>query len=582
VATRTIGRRPIPGRSRLVLFGLALAVAWLGLGYRLYQIQVVKAEDYAERGLEQRLISRKLAASRGAIFDRNGELLAVTVDSESIYAVPSQLTDPVLVAQQLAPMLGEDYETLAERLETTEPFVYIRRQVEPKLADAVRNLQLPGLFLQKEPKRVYPSESVAANVVGMVDIDGNGLEGLEKFYDEQLRGVPGEARYEMNRHGDPIPQGRNDIRPAVPGVDLFTTIDSRIQFAALEACRDQLKVTDAERCSVVVLDVESGEVLAMVTYPDFDPMTRKGAKGTEFDNYPVRAVYEPGSTQKLVTLAAALEEHVVEPKTVISGVADRLELRNGACKSDSDEVHGCYRDFKSHRTVDLTVQDIFTQSSNVGTIMISQLLEEGTLGEYMDRFGQGRKTGIDFGGEAPGAINLGSDCLTCAASAAIGYSVSVSLTQMAAAYASVGNDGEWLQPHLVAEVVDTSGQRHTVVPKVRTVVSADTAWLLRQLLGNVVEDGTGQRAAVEGYTVGGKTGTANKVKPGGGYSDVTVASFVGMAPLGHPQVVVAVAVDAPSFQFRTGASAAAPVFAAVMEHALHQMGVPPDLGAGDG
>lgn len=582
MATRSVGRRLSPGRPRLIIFGLMLALAWVGLGYRLYQIQVIRAAEYAERSLDQRLITRQLAASRGTIYDRNGELLAVTIESESIYAVPSELEDPVLAAQQLAPVLEVDYESLADQLESKDPFLYIRRQVEPELADKIRELQIAGIYLQKEPKRVYPSGSLAANVIGIVDIDGNGLEGIESFYDKDLRGVPGKALYEMNRHGDPIPQGRTEIRPAIPGVDLHTTIDTRIQFAALEACQEQLKVTDAERCSVVVLEVETGDVLAMVTFPDFDPLTRKGAKDTAFDNYPVRATYEPGSTQKLITLAAALEEEVVAPKTVIRNVADRFELRKGACKSDNDEVHGCYRDFTKHKTADMTVQEIFTESSNVGTIKISRLLEEGTLGEYMDRFGQGRKTGIDYGGEAQGAINLDPDCLTCTASAAIGYSVSVSLTQMASAYAAVGNDGVWVQPHLVDQVVDTSGGTSALQPKTRNVISEDTAWVLRQLLGNVVEYGTGRRAAVDGYTVGGKTGTANKVKEGGGYSDVTVASFVGMAPLDDPRVVVAVVVDAPSFRYRTGASAAAPVFALVMEHALHQMGVAPDLGTADG
>ena len=574
-------------KLRVAVVGLLVVAAWAGMGYRLFQIQVVQATELAESGLDQRLVTRDLAPQRGKIFDRNGETLAMTVEAKSIFAVPDQIEEPLWVAQQIGTLVGADPETLYERLTSDRDFVYIKRQVEELVADQVLGLEIRGVYAHPESTRVYPAGIVASHVTGFVNIDGDGVEGLELAYDTQLRGLPGTAIFERDGDGRVIPQGRTDIVPAIPGSDLITTLDLPLQFQAQQACLAAVERTSAESCWVVVLHVETGEILAMTGAPAFDPQTRQSIDPTckraedpaacrMFSNFVVRGIYEPGSTQKLITVAAALEEGAVGVGTVISEVADVLELREDACRSADDDLFGCYRDFTHHATSDMSVAEIFRRSSNVGTIMIADHIGQDTLVEYIERFGLGSKTGIDYTVEASGLLNFAAGCETCWASAAIGYSVAATPLQMAAAYAAIGNDGVWMTPHLVASISDVNGTTAVAGIESRVVVSPGTALLMRELLASVVENGTGTNAAVEGYRVGGKTGTANKLGPDGRYTEETRASFVGMGPIADPKVVVAVVIDGPAWEFRTGGLAAAPVFAEIMLQALHRLGVTPD------
>lgn len=553
-----------------------MVLAWLGMGYRLVQVQVVEAAELRELGLDQRLVERELAPERGRIYDRNGDLLAMAVESETIFAVPAQVTEPVYIAQQVGGLVGADPEALLAQLESDKDFVYLRRQVDHELAEQIRRLELPGVFFEPETTRSYPAGPVAAHVVGFVDIDGNGLEGLELYYDDLLRGTPGRQIFEKSLDGTPIPQGRREEVPAVPGADLVTTIDLPLQYATQDACVAALERTAAKGCWAVVLEVETGNVLAMAGAPVFDPETRQTADGGAFSNAVVREPYEPGSIQKLVTLSAALEEGVVDVDTVFGAVADEIELRPGACKSDTDEVYGCYADFDEHETRDMTVRDIFTASSNVGIIRIAQRLPEGMLAEYIERFGLTERTGIDYTGESRGLLNLPAGCTTCPLSAAIGYSLATSPIQMASAFAAVGNDGTWTQPQLVSAIIDVDGNEVEQNQQTVEVVSPETARIMRELLAGVVESGTGGDAAVPGYRVGGKTGTADKLGEDGTYLDVTRASFVGLAPIDDPKLVLAVMIDEPAWEYRTGGQAAAPVFAEIMKQALHRLGVTPD------
>lgn len=582
-------RRFTARRARMALIGIVVVAAWLGMGYRLFEIQVVRAEELASEGLSQRLVSQPMAPQRGKIFDRNGDLLAMTVETQSLFAVPDQVTEPLWVAQQVGGLLGVDPDVLYERFSSGLSFVFIKRQVEGVLAEEVLGLGLDGVFAHPEPSRVYPAGEVASHVTGFVDIDGNGQEGLELFYDTELRGEPGHAEYERDRAGRVIPQGYTNIVPAIPGTDLVTTIDLPIQYQAQQSCLDAVERTGAESCWAVVLEVRTGEILAMVGAPVFDPETRQTMDPScanandplacrAFSNFVVRGIYEPGSTQKMITVAAALEERKVGVGTVIENVADELELLEGACRSGGEGVHGCYRDFDEHETVDMTVADIFTRSSNIGTIHIAETLGQEKLVEFIERFGLGEKTGVDYTVEAPGILRFDPGCQTCMASASIGYSVAVTPLQMAAAYAAIGNDGVWTAPHIVRATVDSEGETGVAGAEKREVVSPGTALLMRELLAKVVEEGTGQNAAVDGYRVGGKTGTANKLGDDGKYTDETRASFVGLAPINDPKVVVAVLIDAPGHDHRTGGRAAAPVFSEIMEQALHRLGVSPDAG----
>jgi len=580
MAARRAGRRLTTAHLRLGLLGVGLALAWLGMGVRLYQVQVVQAKDLAEEGTEQRQTERQLIPQRGNIFDRNGDPLAMTVEAVSIYAHPQELEEPVFVAQQVGGLLGRDPNELLAELQSGSSFVYLKRQVELDLAEQVMSLGIPGIYSHDEAKRVYPTGTIASHVVGFVNVDGVGLEGIEFEFEDQLRGVPGVVTFEQAPSGVPIPWAPSQSTPAVPGDDLITTIDLPIQYTAEQACQETLVTTGATSCWIVAMEVETGAVLAIAGAPQFDPLLRQSSDGSPFANFAVRGMYEPGSTQKLITVAAAIEDGVVGPDTVIGAVTDQIELRPGACKSATDEVFGCYSDFTEHETEDMAVIDVFRESSNVGTIRIAQMMTRDQIAGYLDLFGLGGPTGLDYPGEASGLINLDPSCQTCPLSAAIGYGVAVTPLQMAAAYGAIGNDGVWIQPHILDFSHGLNGRNEEFPTASHQVVSERTAYLMRQLLSQVVEAGTGISAQIPGYEVGGKTGTADKLGEDGRYTDITMASFVGLAPIDDPKIVVAVVVDGPAYEFRTGGLAATPAFAAVMEQALHRLGVTPDASGG--
>ncbi|WKZ83003.1 MAG: penicillin-binding protein 2 [Acidimicrobiia bacterium] len=560
--------RPVgqAGSARLFSIGVVLVVMWTLVGYRLTVVQGAQAETFAARGLDQRLDRQTLAADRGTIFDRDGRELAVTVDSVTIYANPREIADPAAVAETLAPLVGRHRTDLERDLSQDGEFVYVARQLDLAVGEAVREAGLPGIHLLTEPKRVYPAGSLAAHVVGFVRADDNeGLEGLELFYDEALAGSPGSLLVERDPQGLAIPQGEYLVEPAQPGSDLVLTIKSEIQYAAERELAAALERTGARSGSVVVIDPATGEILAMVNLPSYDPNDRTTITPQALRNRAVTDVFEPGSTQKVVTISAALESGVVVPGTTFD-IPDEIVIQ--------DTV---FEDVTEHAPA-LSVTEIVTYSSNLGTILIGDLLGARRLHTYMASFGQGSPTGVDYPGEASGVLRPHQDwcATTCLASTSIGYRLAVTPLQMAMVYATLANDGVWVQPRLVQRVVDGDGRQEAVEEVERRVLSADTAQKLRLMLEEVVSHGTGSLAAVPGYRVGGKTGTTEKyLEESGVYSeDDVVASFIGMAPIDDPRVVVAVVLDSPQTD-ASGGKGAAPVFAAVTLAALNQLGVPP-------
>lgn len=591
MATRPAARRKNPAARRVAILGSGLLFLWVGLGVRLFNVQVVQASELGGAGFEQRLRTVVLEPARGTIFDRNLAPLALTVEARAIFAVPAEMDDPIYATQVVAALTGQSAEKARANIARSSTFAYLARQVDPSVAEQVEAAGLRGVYVIPEPKRAYPGGAIASPVVGLITTDENdritGLEGLEIVYQDVLQGEPGRITYEAARIGAKvIPQaGVLEEVPAVRGSDLVSTLDSSLQYISYDVCRRTIDQTGAIGCSIVVLDVETGEVLALVEAPSFDPVTRQVVdpiteEQNRYDNFAIRGTYEPGSVQKLITIASALETGTVAFDTVIPDVADTIETTSGACRSADDDIFGCFRDSSPHATEDLTVQQIFTRSSNVGTIRIQQMVGAEKLGRYLDLFGLGRRTGIDYNGEAAGSFVLDPSCSSCQASAAIGYGVAVTPIQMAAAYAAIGNDGVWVQPRLVRATVDQNGEWTYLSGESHRVVSEKTAWVIRQILAEVVTDGTGTAAQVSGYRVGGKTGTALKLDADGNYTDQTRASFVGMAPIDDPQVVVAVLIDEPDYEYRYGGAAAAPAFAEVMEAALNQLGVIPDAAQG--
>lgn len=550
--------------GRIITIALVIVVTWSLIGFKLFQIQVVQAAEFSEQALDQRLTTHEFAPYRGTIFDRSGHQMALTIQGVTVWANPQAVKNPTLTAHLVAGSLGIDEDALADKLASDKSFVFVKRQLEAEQVEGLRSLDLAGIYFEPEPKRVYPNGPLGAQAVGFVGIDGTGIEGLEYSYDEELSGVAGYLIDERDPYGRPIPQGFQQSVPPIPGADLLTSLDMSIQFMAEQACLETIERTDALGCSMVVLDPKTGEILAMAVLPSFDPGDFNSYDESTWSNSTVRNLYEPGSTQKLVTVAAAIEEKAVAFDTEMV-VPYSITVAGREIED--------FGDF--HEPLRLTVADIVTRSSNVGTIMVGQQLGDAALRKYLQAFGYGQPTGVDFAGEATGVANVDPDCGSCTASAAIGYSVSVTPLQMASVYATIANNGTWIQPHVVRYVDHGDGDPQAFAPESRLIVSPDTAFIMRSMLQNVVENGTGKAAAIDDYTVGGKTGTTLKFLAGGGYSEDHIASFIGMAPMSDPRLVIAVVVDRPINGY-TGGAAAAPAFGQVMEKALHHLGVEPD------
>ncbi|MDE0138383.1 MAG: penicillin-binding protein 2 [bacterium] len=567
---------------RLLSIALIFVGCWVFIGYQLYQVQVVDAAAYREAADRQLIRVEETAAVRGTIFDRQNRELAITSQSRSIYADPRQIEDPSGTASVLSKLLEVDIHTLRDKLYSDTTFQFIARQVDTDTAAKVEALELPGIHLLPEPKRVYPYGPLAAHVVGFVNIDSEGIEGVEAEYDDLLTGVPGRVLAERAARGQLIPQGRTEIEPAVAGADLVLAIDREIQFMAYRECVETLVVAQAKRCIAVAMDPGTFEVLAMAVAPAFDPTTRTqdDIDSGRLVNMAIRSVYEPGSTQKAVTVAAALNEGVVAWDTQYL-VQDEFEVVENTCDGDGVQEFGCYRDFSPHEPMVMTVRDCVRLSSNVCMVKIGRDLGVDKLRSYLDAFGYGQLTGIDYPGEAGGAVNLPHGCPTCPASASIGYSLSVTALQMASVYSTIANGGVRMGPRLMIGWADGDGLQQTEPSAGTRVITEDTARTVRLLLKSVVDSGTGTNAAVPGYTVAGKTGTTRRFDSDlGGYTTDYISSFVGMAPVDDPRLVLVVVVDSPqvgsTVAERTGGAVAAPAFSRIMEASLHQMGVRPD------
>ncbi|MCP3975363.1 MAG: penicillin-binding protein 2 [bacterium] len=573
-------KRTQPRDGRLMVLGVAFVVAWAGIGFRIVRVQGFEADKHAERGEQQRVRTEALTAPRGTIYDRDGVELAVSIDAVTVTANPSHMEDPAAAARLLAPLVGVPKSVLKERF--TKPdsqFAYIARRLESAQAQEIRDMveetEMAGVYFTSEPKRIYPAGDLASQVIGFVrDDDMAGLEGLEWKYDEALAGTPGQQIVERDPYGNPIPQGEFVVDPAQPGADIILTIDREISSAAQQILAQAVKDYNALAGTVLVMDILTGEVLAMVNAPTFDPNDRSDANPEAYRNRAVTDVYEPGSTLKVVTLAAALEEGVVTPSSILK-VPGTLEV------GDKE-----YTDVGRTKAKKMSVAEIVAKSSNVGTILIQDLLGNEKHYEYLSAFGLGQVASGDLPGEASGRLeNVRDWCdTTCGPSTAIGYRVDVTPLQMASVFSAIANDGVLVEPHVVREVISADGTRQRYEPTERPVVSEETARVMRVLLQGVVESGTGSRALVDLYTVGGKTGTTEKFVPGEGYSEEDrIASFIGIAPIDEPRIVVAIVLDSPSGEtedgsdMRFGGVSAAPVFAAIAEAALHRLGVPPNV-----
>ena len=544
-----MSRRPANRRIRLLLVLFTLAFA--GLFGRAVWLQAVHARGLDRLAQGQHHATVTVPAPRGAIVDRNGVRLAIGRRATTVYANPKHIANPQAAAIAAGRSLRLDPDELYGPLaDQSRGFVYVARKADAKRAAALERKGIEGLGFYSEERRVYPQGSVGAHVLGYAGVDNKGLSGLELALDETLAGRPGRETIVRDPFGRAI-----DIvqaTPAVEGRDVRLTLDATLQGNAESVLRSTVRRWGALAATAVVLDPHSGEVLALAVEPGFDANRFPHMSREVQRNRAITDTYEPGSTLKVVTVAGALSEGLVAPTT-------EFTLRPKIQVADR-EIHEAHRT----GTERMTVAAILAQSSNVGTITLAQLLGRERLTAWLGRFGFGKKTGIDFPGETKGILPSywsGSTIGTLP----IGHGIAVTPVQMAAAYAAVANGGVWIQPHLA---LGSSIRK-------RRVISRAVSEQLMSMMRDVVLEGTGAEAAVEGYQVAGKTGTAAKPDPRGGYSTSRyVASFVGAVPASDPRLVILVTVDEPSTIW--GGTVAAPAFQQIARFALQYLEIPPD------
>jgi cell division protein FtsI (penicillin-binding protein 3) len=546
--------------KRLGLFmGLAV-LFFFGLFGRAFYVQVVAAPGLQKQAVEHTTRTVKLNARRGTIFDRNGSPLAISQAMSTVCANPSQITDASGTAEKLAPVLGVPEAELFEKLSSDAGFKYLARRIDPSVGAQVTALDLLGITVLSEDKRVYPKGMLAPQLLGYVGGDDYvGIAGIELQYDKVLLGTPGELTVQSDRlTGNRV--ATVATKEAVPGQSVTLTIDEQIQFKMEQVLAGVVKEFKAKKAFGVAIDPKNGEILAMANTPVFDTNGYASGDLTEADrrNAVVADQYEPGSTFKMVVAATALEADLVTPQTVFK-LAPEITVYDQVIHEAHDDVP---------KVRNLSVTEIIAQSSNVGAVTLGLRVGKDRLAKMISDFNFTKTLGIDFPGETAGVMPKEDAWYgTMLANVSYGQGISVSPLQLAAAYAAVANEGILVQPHLLKSQTSFWSRR---------VINAVVAVQLRDMLTVTVNDGTGSRARVKGYEVAGKTGTAQKVKlDGSGYDESRyVASFVGMVPAADPQLVILVMVDEPATS-HLGALVAAPAFSKIAAFALNRLGIPP-------
>ncbi|WP_298398421.1 penicillin-binding protein 2 [uncultured Azonexus sp.] len=541
-------------RSRMV--GLLLMAAFLVLLMRAFYLQVINNDFLQEKGDSRYLRDIEISASRGKVTDRNGDMLAVSTPMRSIWAIPSDArTMSGEQKRQLAELVELKPRELDARLASEKNFVFVKRQVPPQVAEQIAALKLPGIHQEKEYRRFYPAGEMTAHLVGFTGVDDKGLEGVELAFQQALLGRAGARTVIRDRRGNII-EDVGATRPPRDGSDVVLAIDSKIQYLAYSHLKATVTESKAKGGGVVVLDTRTGEILALVNWPTYNPNNRARLSGEQLRNRAVTDTFEPGSTLKPFTVALGLEKGKYRYDTVVDVSPGRINIGRAVIS----DVH-------PHK--ELTVAQIVQKSSNVGTTKMALSMPPEAMWEMFDNLGFGKSPQLGFPGEVGGRLRAWKNWRPIEqATMSYGHGISMSLIQLARAYTVFARDGDIVPASLLR--VDAPAVRG------QPVFSAQTARELRAMLELVVmPGGTALKAAVPGYRVGGKTGTAHKLE-GGVYANKYIASFVGIAPISNPRLVVAVMIDEPSAGQYYGGQIAGPVFSGVMGGALRTLGVPPD------
>jgi cell division protein FtsI/penicillin-binding protein 2 len=543
----------------LAIFGLMLGL----IGVRLLWIQVVRAPQYTAMASAQRMRDIQVPARRGTIYDREGEPLAKSMPASTIYAAPNTIKDKSGTAQVLASVLGGSVKSYRDKLDRDNGFVYIARKVDMSRAQRLQALKLTGIGFLDDSQRVYPSGELACQVLGFVGVDGVGLAGIEKRYDSVLGGKPGVLLGERDPYGRPIPGGVQKNVDPVDGHDIVLTIDKDIQYHAQLELAKAIKKWDAKGGSVVVMNPRNGEIYAMASTPEFDPNDFAKAKPAAFRNRPVSDAYEPGSTIKSLTAAAVIDKGLFTGKSMFQ-LPPTLHIAGRT-------IH----DSESRGAVDWSLTQIVTNSSNVGAVKVGLRLGKTGLYDYFSKFGLTEATGVDYPGEARGwlpAPKLWSP--SSIANIPFGQGVSATPLQLCRAVSGIADGGRIVTPHFLLDVPQDSAENGTWPTK--RAISAKAAAATTAILEKVVTDGTGTAAKVPGYTVAGKTGTAQvALSNGRGYAKGTyIGSFIGYLPAENPQVLICVKIDEPRNSIY-GGTVAAPVFSTLAKFTVEHLKIMP-------
>ncbi len=554
-------------QKRLVVTALLFAAWGAGIQARLVWLQVIQHSDLTARAERQQMRTVDAVAKRGEILDRNGHVLAYSVDAESVYAVPTEVKDPARTAATLCGAFDDcdsrERQRIEERLRRQKAFAFVRRQLSPDEARRIASLKLDGIGFLKENRRYYPKKELAAHVIGYAGVENVGLAGIESAFDSQIRGRAGRILIQADARRHTV--FSRVERPATAGADIELTIDEYLQYIAERELRATVAENRATGGTIVIMEPNSGEILALANYPTFNPNTFWRYQRSHTRNRAIQEIYEPGSTFKIVTASAAFEESVVDPEDLINVTGGRIAF--GARVIHDTHDYGI-----------LSFTDVLVKSSNVGAIKIGLKLGPERLNRYVHRFGFGQTLSPELRGESQGIVwNAGELNDSALASVSMGYQIGVTPLQMATAVSSVANGGELVEPHIVRAVVRNGRRTETPRKALRRTISANTAAELTAILEDVVERGTARAAKLESYQVAGKTGTAAKLV-GGRYSKSEYhASFIGFVPSRRPALTILVVIDSPRSKGYYGGVVAAPVFKRVAEAALRHLGVPPTV-----
>lgn len=549
---------PKLSRTRLFVVLIFFVAALSGLLVRLGFIQIFKSSRYFSLAQNQSRAVIEMQPARGRILDAKGKELALDVRLDSLYSVSREVKDKEAVATKLAAILGMDRATILERLSRDKMFVWIARKISPSKVEAIKKLKVDGLAFVKESQRVYPKAETGCHLVGFTDIDNNGLEGIELFYNSYLKGVPGWRLAQKDAKQRELISKQLELVPPVDGYNIHLTIDEVIQSLAERTLAEVCKKRNALGGSIVVMDPRSGDLLAVAMYPTYDLNNAKRSKPEHRRNRSVTDLLEPGSVFKAFTLAGVLENKTMS-------LNDQINCQQGEWAVAGKLLHDV------HGYGMLTLAQVIEKSSNIGTVKAAMKLGANNLYKTIRAFGFGSKTGIGLAGEIPGIMPHPKNwSRSSIMNIPIGHGVAVTPIQLAAAFGAIANNGMLMKPRILTHIADADGkiiQSFDPEP-VRQVISKETAMQVRTVLEGVVSRGTGKKAAVPGFKAAGKTGTAQKILPGGGYShDHFWASFVGFVPYDEPRIVVSVSIDEPHPVYY-GGEVAAPAFSKVASEIL--------------